>query len=428
MILRSFPLGAAVLNCLLLTPARGNPRDFQFRSIDLRLLGEVNALDRHIEEGGFVYPDRGLTAYLQAIAQRLLGSRPAPEHVEYRVRVLRDPTPQAFGFPNGSIYLSTGMLAALRTEAQLASILGREIAHVGDRHQYLHHRQVRKQAVIGSALGVAAVPFITIPPLFLQQSAAGQWIYRGGYGEKMESEADRDGLALTAAAGYDPQSAARAFQRLDERLEIEPLATLYQDHDKIEQRVQELRKLAAPLPSPVPDAGTEDDYLSHAADAVCHSVGADLESRRPRAALAHANRLVTWKPQRPEYRVLLADAFRELGAGSSQPTSRELTSDRLRFLKMTPQEEQAELLSKPGGAEMLKANQAAAERQYREAIAQQPSLPAAHRGLGMLYQEQSRNADAAREFSRYLELAPPDALDRLRIQRRLDQLSPAKEH
>jgi len=130
----------------------------------------------------------------------------------------------------------------------------------------------------------------------------------------MESEADRDGLALMAAAGYDPQSAARAFSTLDERLEIEPLATLYQDHDKIQQRVTELRKLAAPLPSPVPDAGTEDDYLPHVADAVCDSIGADLEAERPRTALARANRLVMWNPRRPEYRVLLADAFRELGA------------------------------------------------------------------------------------------------------------------
>ncbi len=423
MILKSFPLGAAVLNCLLLTPGYGNPRDFQFKSIDLRLLGEVNALDRHLEEGGSVYPDRELTAYLQAIAQRLVGSRPAPEYVEYHVRVLRDPTAQAFGFPNGSIYLSTGMLAALRTEAQIASVLGREIAHVAARHQYLHHREVRKQAIIATAVGLAAVPLVTIPPLLLQ-SAAGQWIYRGGYGEKMESEADRNGLALMAAAGYDPQSAARAFQRLDEKLEIEPLATLYQDHDKIDQRLKELRKLAASLPSPAPDAGTEDDYLPHIADAVCYSIGAGLESRRPRTALARANRLVMWKPQRPEYRVLLADAFRELGAKSSEP---ELTSDRRHFQRMTPQEEQAELLSKPGGVEMQKANRAAAERLYLEAIAQQPSLPAAHRGLGMLYQEQSKNADAAREFRRYLELAPADALDRLRIERRLDQLSPAKE-
>jgi predicted Zn-dependent protease len=427
MILKSFPLGAAVLNCLLLTSAHGNPRDFQFKSVDLRLLGEVNALDRHLEEGGFVYPDHELAAYLQAIAQRLLGSGPAPENVEYHVRVLRDPTVQAFGFPNGSIYLSTGMLAALRTEAQLASILGREIAHVAVRHQYLHHREVRKRAIIASAVSLAAAPLVTVPTILLN-GAVGQWIYRGGYGEKMESEADRNGLALTAAAGYDPQSAARAFQRLDERLEVEPLSTLYQDHDKIDQRVKELRKLAAPMPSHAPDTGAEDDYLSHVVDAVCYSIGAGIESRRPRTALSRANRLVMWKPQRPEYRVLLADAFRALGAKSSEPARRELTSDGGHFRRMTPQEEQAELLSKPGGAEMLKANRAAAERLYREAIAQQPSLPAAHRGLGMLYQEQSRNADAAREFSRYLELAPADAVDRLRIQRRLDQVSPAKEH
>jgi tetratricopeptide (TPR) repeat protein len=148
--------------------------------------------------------------------------------------------------------------------------------------------------------------------------------------------------------------------------------------------------------------------------------------------VARAQLLVDWKPERPEYRVLLADAFRELGAETAEPTKEELsfggTSDRRQLLRMTPEEEQAKLLSRPGGAAVKKANEATAEKLYLEAITQQSSLPAAYRGLGMLYQDQSRNAEAAREFRRYLELVPADAPDRLRIERRLDRLRAAKEH
>jgi predicted Zn-dependent protease len=435
MFLKSTSLSAAVCACLLVAVSGyGAPNDFQFRKIDLQLLDEVNAFDPHIDDKGFVYPDRGLTAYLQGITARLLGGRPTPERVQYQVRVLRDSTVTAFGLPNGSIYLSTGMLAVLETEGQAATILGREIAHIANRHQYLQNRQARNKAIVYKATAAAAIPLAGTAPLFLvQQSFAGRWIYGDGYSEDKESDADRDGMALTRAAGYEPQSATRAFELLDEKLEIEPVATPYRRHDKLEKRIEGLSALAvlSSAGSPRDDATDKSDYLSRVADAVCYNIMADLESRRARTAVARARRLVNWKPDRPEYQVLLADAYRALGAKTSEPTEGELSYDgthyRRQLLRMTPEEEQAKLLAKHGGADLKKANEATAEKLYLEAITRQPSLPAAHRGLGMLYQEQSRNDEAVYEFRRYLEVAPSSAADRLRIQGRLDELDKIRQ-
>ena len=64
---------------------------------------------------------------------------------------------------------------------------------------------------------------------------------------------------------------------------------------------------------------------------------------------------------------------------------------------------------------------------YRESIAFDPRLPDPHRGLGMLYQEEAKPADAAREYQTYLDLASPQALDRLRMERRLEALKTAAE-
>lgn len=69
-----------------------------------------------------------------------------------------------------------------------------------------------------------------------------------------------------------------------------------------------------------------------------------------------------------------------------------------------------------------KNNQAKAEEIYRSTIEKNPTSAGAHRGLGMLYEDQDRFEDAAREFRKYLELAPPDAADRLRIEGRIKKL------
>jgi regulator of sirC expression with transglutaminase-like and TPR domain len=47
--------------------------------------------------------------------------------------------------------------------------------------------------------------------------------------------------------------------------------------------------------------------------------------------------------------------------------------------------------------------------------------PAAHRGLGMLYEKLGRANDAASEYEKYIELAPT-AIDRERIKKRIETL------
>jgi len=276
---------------------------------------------------------------------------------------------QAFALPNGPVYISTGMLSALETEGQMALVLAREIAHVAGRHQYRKKRLARDKAI----MQIAASPFGA--GQLLMASLAWRWASGDGYGSVMENEADRDGLDATMAAGYDARSAARVFVLLDENLEFEPLASPYRRHDNLDRRVKSMRKLAGSVPASGRGGALESDYFSHVANAMCYSIGADLESRRARTALARAQRLVNWMPERAEYRVLLADAYRELGAKTSEPTKEELSFggyDRRPLMRMTPEEEQAKLLAKRGGADVKKANETAAERLYPEAIARQP--------------------------------------------------------
>ena len=121
--------------------------EFKFNDIDRQVLEDCNAIDAQYGKKGLLLQDPDLQAYLDSVGKRVLGNRPSPEQVQFKFRALRDPMVQAFALPNGSVYVTTGLLSLLESEAQLAGVLGHETAHVFERHGYLENRSVRKKAL-----------------------------------------------------------------------------------------------------------------------------------------------------------------------------------------------------------------------------------------------------------------------------------------
>ncbi len=399
--------------------------------MDLKLLDEANEFDRQLIIKGLVLPDPQVTAYVESVGQRLVGDQPLLR-VNFKFRVLRDPMINAFALPNGSIYVNTGLLAILENEAELASVLGHEITHVTHRHAYLFNRSLRKKTVAINVIGMATGGYS--PTVFgvallaagvMSEAMVASTIF--GYSQEQEREADRDGLDLINRSGYNPHAMPRTFELLDERLEYEPVEGIYHSHPRLKERRDMTQELADKLSNKDQRVGSEAEYLASTAPAICYNISADLESRRARTALARAERLTRWQPQNADYLMLQADAYRVLGAKTAKPSEDELQKHgqaeaRKRFFKLTEEEEQKELLAKPGGPEERRVNFEKAEKYYLEAAQRDATLADPHRGLGFLYEEQARPADAVREYRRYLELATPGALDRLRVERRANAL------
>jgi len=405
--------------------------DFKFSSVDLKLLEEAVDFDRQLSKKRLVLQDPKLNAYVERVGRGLLGDQPVPERVDFQFRVLRDPMINAFALPNGSIYVNTGLLSILDNEAELASVLGHEITHVTHRHAYLANRSLRKKMVVvdvlqaagvvgGAAFGVVAVAASALGGIMVTTT-----VY--GYSQDLEREADRNGLEMMSRAGYDPRAMPRTFELLDERLEYEPVEGFYHDHPKLKERRAAMQDLADSMNTKGGRVDTEAEYLSYSAPAICYNIQADLGSRRARTALARAKKLVHWQPQNADYLVLEADAFRALGGKTDVPSADELekhgqAEHRKRYFKLTAEEEQKELLALPGGREQQRVNFENAEKQYLAAVRLDSRLADPHRGLGFLYEDEARTPDAIREYHSYLQLAAPDAVDRLRIERRASLL------
>jgi hypothetical protein len=86
------------------------------------------------EHYGQLYNNPMLQRYINAIGQRLV---PKDSPNVYSFKLLLDPIPKAEALSTGTILVSTGMVSMLDNEAQLAYVLGHEIAHVEKNHMYL---------------------------------------------------------------------------------------------------------------------------------------------------------------------------------------------------------------------------------------------------------------------------------------------------
>lgn len=412
---------------------------FKFTKIDLQLLDNINEFDRQVARKGLLLENPDLQDYVDSVCKRLIGDRPTPENVKFRCLVLRDPMQNAFAEPNGTVYVTTGLLALLENESELAGVLGHELTHTYNRHLYLENRSMRKKVLTMNILGAAA----SVAPGGAGFSAGAQVFGAAvqlgaaitdqiliasvyGYSRENEQEADSNGLAMMTAAAYDPNAMARSFQLLDQgsRYEFEPFDTFYHDHPKLTERRKLALDYAAGHPVATPRVTPEQEYLGKVAPAICYNIDADINSRRARSAVRAAQRLVNAFPDQPKYQLLLGDGYRALGAKPKVLSDDELTGhgkseDRKNFFKRTEQEEQKFLLEKPEGQSELKENQAQAEKLYLGVAQSNPSYADTYRDLGFLYEQQGKLTDAANEYRHYLDMVSGTSLDHRRIELRL---------
>ena len=79
------------------------------------------------------YREPQLEQHLERMLACLMPTE-APEGTVPRIVLLSDPGLNAYSFPDGAIYIHTGLLSHLENEAELALLLAHELAHVTRRH------------------------------------------------------------------------------------------------------------------------------------------------------------------------------------------------------------------------------------------------------------------------------------------------------
>ena len=409
--------------------------DFKFEKADLELLAQVDLLDRRFDRDGMVFEDAATSDYLTRIGRTLIPNDLVLEKVEWKFRALRDPQPNSFALPNGSIYITTGLLSLLDNESQLAAVLAHEMTHVMLRHQYAQNRSNRSKyltmnvialvgafapgGIAGAVISIAAsiAPFVVMATM-------------SGYSRDLEREADKRAIDMMISAEYPPEEEIGMLKLLSKDIEGEQISLFYNDRPAITERIKYLSTYLgtrADKVTPQMELNREKTrYFQQMEPLMRHNVELAIIASRFRSAVYFAERLVELHPGSSENAFLAGEAYRTLGPRNRELSSEVLTNGEKKDLakkrvKQTLEEEEKILLATPAGQQYWKMHQEKAEGYYLKALSLDEPVPQAHRGLGMLYEKLGRTSDALTQFEKYLEIVP-DAFDRERVQKHIEAL------
>ncbi|QQS14600.1 MAG: M48 family metalloprotease [Rhodospirillales bacterium] len=155
---------------------------------------------------GGLYVEGPAPAYLEAVGRRIAA---ANDLGEWRFTMVDSPAPNAFTIGTREVFVARGLLAVLQDEAELASVVGHEMAHVVAGHRA--QRAAQRAQALSSVVQVARN---TRDPQLASAMAMMELTRLQAYSREHEFEADRIAIRLIAKAGYDPDAAASALRRI----------------------------------------------------------------------------------------------------------------------------------------------------------------------------------------------------------------------
>ena len=202
-------LGASVSACIgAANPVTGE-RDWT--TVDERQELEIGReAHREILSLYGYYDNPRLQEYVSQVGQALVPHTHRPG-LDYRFTVLDSPVVNAFATP-GYVYITRGLLARLNSEAELAGVLGHELAHITARHTARIIGQRQTVGILQLILGAAVDHSL----LNDTSNVLGE-AYVRGYGRDKELEADRLGARYAALAGYDPEALLEVLRILKDQ-------------------------------------------------------------------------------------------------------------------------------------------------------------------------------------------------------------------
>lgn len=159
--------------------------------------------------------DVGTLVAVTAAEDRGRDDRPYPLK-GYRFIPVVSATQNAVGSPGGFVIVTTGLLATLRSEDELAAILAHEVAHVQRGHTMQPVEAARRQEHLSEGLlkGTDTV----VHAFFGKAVQAGtDFVLDRGFGKKNELAADAFAARILDAAGYDPSALRGYLDRLTGR-------------------------------------------------------------------------------------------------------------------------------------------------------------------------------------------------------------------
>ncbi len=342
-----------------------------------------------IEDNGLIYPDQELEDYLNAVATKLK-PQAGTENLVIRVKVIKNAYLNAFAYPNGMIYIHTGLLARMDSEDQLAAVLAHELIHCTQRHALRAFRKYKEQPALLTAVQHTLLKTRGLQEMARYLGVTGAMAAISGYARELESEADRLGIELMTAAGYNPKEAFFLFDHMITEIEREELEEpfFFGSHPTVRQRVDNLQNLPDPVYLNKRSAiKNREIYFAKLGQLYLDNARLDIRLGRFQAAKRGIEKFLQVKPDDSRAFFLLGEIYRQQG---------QVTDTHM------------------------------ALRNYNRAITLDPGYAAPHKAIGLIHYKKGHHALAKKFFESCLQLSP-NAPDKAYIQGYLRQCTLSEE-
>ncbi|MER3374182.1 MAG: M48 family metallopeptidase [Allomuricauda sp.] len=154
---------------------------------------------------------------IASAAERWLDANGYPGYLKdykWEYNLVDDETVNAWCMPGGKIVFYTGILPITQNEAGIAVVMGHEVAHALADHGAQRMSAGMLQQ-IGAVAGNVAIQDPEKRNMFNQAYGLGSTVgVMLPFSRSHETEADRIGLQIMAIAGYNPDEAAKLWQRM----------------------------------------------------------------------------------------------------------------------------------------------------------------------------------------------------------------------
>lgn len=184
--------------------------------------------------------DDGLQQYVNKVGRWVANQSERPD-LPWKFGVIESNDLNAFAAPGGYVLITKGLYQTFQNEAQLAGVLGHEIAHVVKKH---HLKVMQKQALLDMGAGLLGDKFGD-NKLSQKAISTGAEISARNLDKSAEYEADRMGMILAYRAGYDVYGLPEVLQNMAQiNKSDDSVALLFKTHPHPDERLAQLGESA----------------------------------------------------------------------------------------------------------------------------------------------------------------------------------------
>jgi Zn-dependent protease with chaperone function len=125
----------------------------------------------------------------------------------FEFKVLADPSFNACCYPGGFMYVNEGLLTRLPDDNEVAYVMAHEIGHAVKRHWANRMHKTSRDAIFGLLFDMVSHSNLGMDQVMLRSLH---------YSRENETEADKVGLEIVSAAGYDLAGPVHAYQVMEQ--------------------------------------------------------------------------------------------------------------------------------------------------------------------------------------------------------------------